>query len=804
MAELRSTTFQLEFKGQDGITGIRQFTRAVTDADKTVEELSQALGDNVEVTAKNIKSKKELTSDARRLAAQMERNNAKIKEMTRLYDHQSKAVNKTANEQEVLNAVYRLGANATEAQKKQVEAMVLEYQKVREATDKTQTGFRNLRGVSQNLGWQLQDVAVQAQMGTSAFVILGQQGSQMASAFGPTGALVGAFIAVTSSIIGVAAASDKAKEAAKNLKDAEFDLLETLREKASNLQFLEAAQLRYLKAQDEAQLKKYNKELDQTTAAIFSQGNNWTLNAEKQKENAEELERLRALQETLEQQIHATETRINSYNNNLDAKTKKELEARNALLENIKSYEQQAEQLGLTNRAIALNNAFNAKATQEEFNRINAAFSLIEAYEAQEKALKELNKAQAKNAEEKAFLAEFKSLVKQTETVEQQYARRKSIIDDYVAHIGKSTEKTRIAYENLDDWRNTQLDKEFLAVAKNLSRQTVTTEQEYDKRKKVIDEHVSRVGSVDSQAAQAYADLELWKTDKLTQEYNKREAVRKQIEKAQFAQFRRGDAGGAENELFAANLVKLGEQKKLLGEQELEERIRIDELIEAEVERHTAKLADISQASLLSEMGVYQTFLGQLGGLFQQVSSLAEDGSKEAEALFYLNQAIALANAVVSTEMAAAKALELGPILGIPAASVVRGLGYASAGVIAGQTIAGAFDNGGNIPGGQLGIVSEFGDELVNGQLIKGPARVTSREDTAKLMNGGGETKIIIENRVSGATFREQRIDENTVKIIAEQVFSDNIDSGVSSVIGNRNSKSTKSLKSNYKIGSKY
>ncbi|MCP4488301.1 MAG: hypothetical protein GY820_13420, partial [Gammaproteobacteria bacterium] len=63
--------------------------------------------------------------------------------------------------------------------------LVNSYQRVRKETTKTQRGFRNLRGVSQNLGWQLQDVAVQAQMGTSAFTIFAQQGSQMASSFGP-------------------------------------------------------------------------------------------------------------------------------------------------------------------------------------------------------------------------------------------------------------------------------------------------------------------------------------------------------------------------------------------------------------------------------------------------------------------------------------------------------------------------------------------------------------------------------------------------------------------------------------------
>ena len=47
-----------------------------------------------------------------------------------------------------------------------------------------------------NMGAQLQDVAVQAQMGTSALTILAQQGSQVAGAFGPMGMVVGAGVAV--------------------------------------------------------------------------------------------------------------------------------------------------------------------------------------------------------------------------------------------------------------------------------------------------------------------------------------------------------------------------------------------------------------------------------------------------------------------------------------------------------------------------------------------------------------------------------------------------------------------------------
>jgi chromosome segregation ATPase len=46
------------------------------------------------------------------------------------------------------------------------------------------------------VGLQIQDIAVQAQSGTSAVTILAQQGSQIAGIFGPQGAVIGALLAV--------------------------------------------------------------------------------------------------------------------------------------------------------------------------------------------------------------------------------------------------------------------------------------------------------------------------------------------------------------------------------------------------------------------------------------------------------------------------------------------------------------------------------------------------------------------------------------------------------------------------------
>lgn len=100
-------------------------------------------------------------------------------------------------------------------------------QGVSRAVQQTNASMGQLRNTAGNLGFQLQDIAVQAQAGTSAFIILGQQGSQIASAFGPTGAVVGAIIAVGAAIASVFAPSLLESETA-------VDRLDTALERLSN------------------------------------------------------------------------------------------------------------------------------------------------------------------------------------------------------------------------------------------------------------------------------------------------------------------------------------------------------------------------------------------------------------------------------------------------------------------------------------------------------------------------------------------------------------------------------------------
>lgn len=90
--------------------------------------------------------------------------------------------------------------------------------------------------------------------------------------------------------------------------------------------------------------------------------------------------------------------------------------------------------------------------------------------------------------------------------------------------------------------------------------------------------------------------------------------------------------------------------------------------------------------------------LGMSGQVFDGMASLAENAAGRQSAaykvMFLASKAAAIAMAIVNTEEAATKALTMGPILGVPAATMIRGLGYASVGVMAAQAIQGMAHDG--------------------------------------------------------------------------------------------------------------
>ncbi|ALH95594.1 tape measure protein [Acinetobacter equi] len=121
-------------------------------------------------------------------------------------------------------------------------------------------------------------------------------------------------------------------------------------------------------------------------------------------------------------------------------------------------------------------------------------------------------------------------------------------------------------------------------------------------------------------------------------------------------------------------------------------------------EQYAVEEQKLIQSQHDAQMGIWQDLLTRTGTVFSQMAEMVKNTSGESsaayKAMFLTNQAISMAQALINTEVAATKAMaEGGMIAGIPMATAIRALGYASVGMIGAQTIAGmAHDGIDNVP----------------------------------------------------------------------------------------------------------
>ena len=80
----------------------------------------------------------------------------------------------------------------------------------------------------------------------------------------------------------------------------------------------------------------------------------------------------------------------------------------------------------------------------------------------------------------------------------------------------------------------------------------------------------------------------------------------------------------------------------------------------------------------------------------------------------------------------------------------------------------GAYDKGGHIPSGAVGLVGEIGPEL-----IKGPATVTGRKDTAEMLKQNSITVNLIEDSSKAGTVQQsERDDQQMIDIFVANIRS--------------------------------
>lgn len=183
-----------------------------------------------------------------------------------------------------------------------------------------------------------------------------------------------------------------------------------------------------------------------------------------------------------------------------------------------------------------------------------------------------------------------------------------------------------------------------------------------------------------------------------------------------------------------------------------------DAMAAIDVDYH-ARVKDLEVQNYEDKLEVYGMLLSQAGTVWGSMTQMVKDSAGEQsgayKAMFLAQQAIAIGQAIISTELAATKALELGPVLGIPASTLVRGMGYASVGLIAAQTIQGmAHDGIDNIP--------KEGTWLLD----KGERVVDSRTNAdlkgmiANQKNGSGDVNISVQVNDSGVSTQSNQSDQ--------------------------------------------
>lgn len=774
MSELRYYGFRMEVENASGVKKIQEFRRAVTDVDGTVDMLNSTLGDNVTVTAEKTQGDKEALAQARLLVSQQERQRRRTQQVTDQYKLLNRTIEEYGNDLETVNAVTRLGSNATDEQRREVAQLVQQYQQLRSTGDASRTSMRNLRGAAQNFGWQLQDTVVQLQMGTDAMIVMSQQGSQMLSVFGAWGAIAGAGVAIVGAVMptlityltGAKDSTDELEEAQKRLNQVFDQTGITVNGVSSQIRELhkvnsQLAELQLFQAMADAQmvLRNYGKELKTVLG--------------------DQVERVIQAQNELAGLTEGTR----DYNRVLQNLTFRASDAGN--------------ELGITGRhVIELTNAYREFQETGDNDKLTSVLTRI------------ANTGYVTNESFRELITTYIDLTSKGELAQSQLAELRgillgnmSIVDSY----NKTIETTADRYQTMR--RQLSMTDAQIAIDNFLRKEgTDLTDSQRDSTTRLINQYFKEKSVIDAKN-EAEKEAERLAKEKI------------RLQQREFEQIKRSLTG--ENtpglsvvEREAAAHKHSTEIIRNAKQEQFDTTVDYNRLIEAENTRHTMALQQAYLTMAQNWTGTlsgFASFTNDMVNEFyngaEEVKNATEEMDSTQKQMYFIMRSVKAAEALVNGMSLGMKLAELTLNPGMVTAGT--GLGAASAGMIMGTTFKGMFDKGGYIPSGSSGIVSEYGDELVNGVMVKGPARVTGREETAQMMSQGdtGESVMLnlsIENYATGVEHRVEQMSANEYRVIAEDVFAKNIDSGVANVLSKKGTKADKAMRSSYNAPRKY
>lgn len=226
--------------------------------------------------------------------------------------------------------------------------------------------------------------------------------------------------------------------------------------------------------------------------------------------------------------------------------------------------------------------------------------------------------------------------------------------------------------------------------------------------------------------------------------------------------------------------IRLEEEAKLAILEEYRQRDLANEQVYQDAKNAIKKKADMDAWELQMRINIQSAQLMQSGAdmALEILTKAGKERTALGKAFFLASKALAVAEIIMNTEIAASKVMQQTGLFGIPMATLVRAQGYASAGMVAGMAVADAVGGrayGGPVSADSLYRVNEKGAPemftAANGSQYMMPT--TNGKVTAADKVGGGApvVNVVVNNTAPGTVASASYDDQSrTVSIAVTEV----------------------------------
>ncbi|EIQ4221698.1 hypothetical protein LU447_004334 [Salmonella enterica] len=681
--------------------------------------------------------------------------------------------------------------------------------KLGDTTQKQTTKLRGFGTGAQQVGYQVQDMIVQIQGGTSAFVAIGQQGSQLAGAFGPGGAVIGAIIALSAAVGGTLykalggakISAEELQASAKTLedvlqknKDGVYELSDGFVKLANDTGTASQALARFYEAQSATvtQTEGAKEAITDLVDSLDTWTNGSAIGAQRSLELGQQTSSLTGYIEDLSDKFGIT---------NQEAEALVPLLAsvrKNASPENIKALSDETARLndkyqGTNSELVKFNGELfkNIGQMQDAASKADALSGsqdkLGNSVNSTTQRLKEQNDQIIKNVQI-GNLADKERYAAQAQADKEAFAKREGVTREQIAAYNAARdEEARQDIQRVKDMEAKRAAAEQKAADTRASQQAKRTETEAQRQQNAARNFLDTLQRQNQDELAAIDAQEQQKLEKL-QAFRDNETIsQQQFEdaKTQIAL----DAEAKRNEIlqrqtedrikkqFSADAFVA--QMQALADSEFAE-------LDRQYEVKLQKLNDFHSQGFIAEDKYQQTLSAindkyalsrakATGDAFGDMAGNIGAALGEASTAY---KAFAIAQATIATYTSAIEAYKstaaipvVGPFLAPVAAAAAVAAGMANIG-----KIRSAREQGGSLAAGQISTIAERGKPEVI--MPAGASRVRTAEQMRQIMGetagkSGGENITIVNNTTGRVdSVSQERDDEGRLRIIISETVS--------------------------------